>query len=125
VAQVVDDRGSGGQHDPVLHAEHDDGRRGQYRDGVLAADGQDAPHPAEVDEPDGDEEDHCRQRRDRQVGERPGGKEQDEQHDGAGRELGELAAPARAVGHPCLGGAAVDDERAGERRGDVGGAQSH
>jgi hypothetical protein len=86
VAQVIDDRGRGGQHDPVLHAEHHDGRRGQHRDDeFLAADSQDAPHPAQVNEPDGDEDDHRRQRRDRQVSQRPGGEKQDEQHDGAGR----------------------------------------
>jgi hypothetical protein len=49
---------------------------------------------------------------DRQAGQRPGEQEQDDEHHRASGELGQLAAPARAVGHLSLGGATVDDEGA-------------
>ena len=125
MAQVVDDRGDDGEHDAVLDAQdHHRGGREQ-RDGELVAPaGQDAPHPADVDELDRDEEHHRRQRGVRQVGQRPGEQQKDDQNHGGGRELGQLAAPARAVDHLRLGRAAVDDERAGERGGHVRGAQA-
>ena len=86
--------------------------------------GQDPPHPGDVDEPGGDEEDDRRQGGDGQAGQRPGEQQQDEEHHRAGGELGQLAAPARAVGHLGLGRAAVDDEAARQRGGHVGGAQA-
>jgi hypothetical protein len=44
----------------------------------------DAAHPGDVDQLDGDEEDHRRQGGVRQVGERPGDQQQDDQNDGGG-----------------------------------------
>ena len=125
MAQVVDDRGDDGKHDAFLDPkDHDRGGREQGNGELVAPAGQDAPHPADVDELDGDEEDDRRQGGVRQVGQRPGEQEQDDQDDRGGRELGQLAAPARAVDHLGLGRAAVDDEGAGERGGHVGGAQA-
>src|SRR5580693_8934007 len=86
--------------------------------------GQDPPQSADVDEPGGDEEDDRGQGGDWQAGQRPGEQKQDDEHRRAGGELGQLAAPARAVGHLGLGRAAVDDEAARERGGHVGGAQA-
>jgi hypothetical protein len=123
--QVVDDRGGDSQEDAVLHAEGDDRGLGQHCDDELAAPlGQDAPQPGQVDQLGADEEDHCGEGRDRQIAERPGERDQDDEHHRAGGELGQLAAAARTVGHLGLGGAAVDDEGARERRADVGRGQA-
>ena len=125
MAQVVDDRGDDGDHDAVLDPQHHHrGRREQGHGELVAPGGQDAPHPGDIDEPDSDEEDHRRQRGVRQVGERPGEQQQDKENHRGGGELGQLAAPARAVDHLHLGRAAVDDERAGERGDSIGGAQA-
>ena len=90
----------------------------------LATASQDAPQPGDVDEPGGDEEDDRRQGGDGQAGQRPGQQQQDQEHHRAGGELGQLAAPASAVGHLGLGRAAVDDEGARQRGGHVSGAQA-
>ena len=126
MAQVVDDRGDDGERDALLDPEdHDRGRREQGDGELVTAAGQDAPQPGDVDELDGDEEDHRGQGGDRQVGQRPGEQEQHDEDHRDGRELRELAASTGAVDHLRLGRAAVDDERAGERGGHVGGAQAH
>jgi hypothetical protein len=87
-------------------------------------DGQDAPHSLDVDEFDGDQEDHRGQGGVRQVGQRPGEQHQDDQHHREGGELGQLAAAAGAVRYLRFGRAAVDHERAGERGGGVRGGQA-
>ena len=122
---MVDDRGGDGKRDAFLDAEDHDRGGGEQGDGELAPSaGQDAPHPADVDEPGGDEEDDRRQGGDGQACQRPGEHEEDDEHHRAGRELGQLAAPAGAVGHLCLGRAAVDDEGARQGGGHIGGAQA-
>jgi hypothetical protein len=122
---VFDDRGDDGDHDAVLDPQHHHrGRREQGHGELVAPGGQDQPHPADIDEPDSNEEDHRRQRGRRQVGKRPGEQQQDKENHRCAGELGQLAAPARAVDHLDLGRAAVDDEGAGERRDSIGCAQA-
>lgn len=121
---MVDDRRDDGDDDRHLDAGDDDGRRGEHRDEeFVAAHGQNRSQAANVDEFDADEEHDGRQHGQGQAGERPGQGEQDLQHDCRGGELSELAAAAGAVDHLGFGGAAVDDECAGERCGDVGAGQ--
>ena len=86
---MVDDRDSHCEHDAFLDPEdHDRGGGEQGNHELTAPAGQDAPHPADVDEPGSDEEDDRRHGGDRQAGQRPGEQKQDDEHYRAGRELG-------------------------------------
>jgi len=89
VPQVVDDRGDDGEHDAVLDPQdHHCGRGEQGHGELVFPEGQDAPHRLDVDEFDGDHEDHRGQGGVRQVGERPGEQHQDDQDHGGGGQLG-------------------------------------
>jgi hypothetical protein len=69
---VVDDRDGDGKRDAFLDPQGHDRGGGEQDDGELVAPaGQDAPHSADVDEPDGDQEDDRRQGGDGQPGQWP------------------------------------------------------
>jgi len=62
VPQVVDDGGDDGQHDAVLDPEDDHRDGGEQGDGELVfPHGRYAPHSLDIDELNGDHEDHRRQ----------------------------------------------------------------
>ena len=94
--QVLDHRGDDGDHDAVLDPQgHHRGHREQGHGELVFPEGQDAPHPEEVDELDGDDEDHRGQGGVGQVGQRPGEQHQDDQDHREGGELGQLVGRRR------------------------------
>ncbi len=126
VPEVVDDRDDDRDRDALLHADEHDARRGDAGHGEFEATHPvDAAHAVDVHQVDTDHEHDRGERRQREVGQRPGEQDEDEQHHNRRTHLGQLAASARAVRDLRLGRAAVDDEGPGERRREVRDSEPH
>ncbi len=124
MAQVHDDRRDDGRGQTLLDAEGDDRHRREDGEHEFAEPGRSQPsQPPQVHQIDTDDEDHGGQDGQRQMAERAGDREQDEEHHHAGRQLRQLGAPARPVHHLRLGGAAVHHERPAESGDDIGAGQ--
>ena len=91
---VLDDRKSDGEDDPLLDPDDDDGgRRDGGHDDFALPEPIDVGHPLVVDEPEADEEDDGRQDGVRHVGERDGQEQQDNDDDRRRRQLRDLVLP--------------------------------
>ena len=99
--------------------------RGDGGDDELAAPpARDAAQAQDVDQVDADEEHDRGEHRLRHVREQPGDEQHDEQHDHRHGQVGQLGAALLLVQDLGLGGAAVDDEGAGQPGGEVGAGQA-
>ena len=125
-AQVVDDRRDDGQDDALLDTDQDDGECSRPV-ATMNSSGRSRRilrMPGDVDELDPDQEHDRSEHGVRHVLEWLGEEQQDDDGDGTGGDLGELAAATGTVDHLGLGGAAVDGERAREAGGDAGQAET-
>ena len=120
VADMPHQREADRKQDALLDADRHDRRGGEDRQQEFApALLKDAAEALHVDHADGDREHDARQHAARQILQRTGQKQEDDEHDPGEGELGDLASRARPVRHRRLRRTAVDDEGAADRRGGV------